>query len=488
MVARASAACSTASRADGYERRRPEESLLYQLVEQHWPTFRERAEQAGGLPKFVVDEFEAYLRCGILEHGFAHFACRRCGLSTVAAWSCKARGWCPSCVGRRMSDCAAHLVDEVLPEAPMRQWVCSLPWQLRCAMGYDAKLCTAVLAEFMRALRRSLRQRAKLALGLRSVEDAKFGAVTFIQRSDSSLRLNVHFHCLALDGVYVRDAAGQLCFHALPRPTASEVAEVSRWTYEGITRALARRGRSLDGFDDTVDEFADEQPALASCYSASVSDRQLLGAAPGEQTRKLVHPVRELSSPDEALAEVGGVNVHVGPVIDGRDRKRLERVCRYMTRPPVCRERLEVSKSGQVVYRFKRAWRSGAHAVVLAPLDFIARLAAMIPPPHFNLTRYHGVFAARAKDRCQVVPGPVPVEPEPVQLQLVLEPELLPEKVEARPASRHPWAWLLRRVFSADVMTCPSCRGAMRLVKIANTPNDEGRYCPQLWQGRASAR
>jgi hypothetical protein len=165
------------------------------------------------------------------------------------------------------------------------------------------------------------------------------------------------------------------------------------------------------------------------------------------------HPVRELDSPDEALAEVGGVNVHVGSAIDGRDRKRLERLCRYMARPPVCQERLEVTGAGQVVVRFKRAWRSGAHGVVLDPLDFIARLVALIPPPHFNMLRYYGVFAARAKVRSEVVPGPTPQQPEPVQLQLALEGELLPNEGSARPAPRHPWAWLLQRVFAVDIDT-----------------------------------
>ncbi|PRP91106.1 hypothetical protein ENSA5_58430 [Enhygromyxa salina] len=102
---------------------------------------------------------------------------------------------------------------------------------------------------------------------------------------------------VVLDGVYISEADGQLRFHALPKPTPEQVSEVARWTYEAIARVLARHGRTLDG-------FADEQPALASCYGASVSDRQLQGASPGEQTRKLVHPVRELFSPDEALAEV----------------------------------------------------------------------------------------------------------------------------------------------------------------------------------------
>jgi hypothetical protein len=139
-------------------------------------------------------------------------------------------------------------------DGELGQWVCSLPWQLRYAMGYDAGLCSAVLAAFLGALRRSLRRRAKQTCDLSSVEDAQFGAVTFIQRADSSLRLNVHFHCLVLDGVYVRGPAGPLHFHALPRPTLEQVAEVARWTHEAIARVLARRGRTLDGFDAAADE------------------------------------------------------------------------------------------------------------------------------------------------------------------------------------------------------------------------------------------
>jgi len=73
------AACPSAARLDGYERRRPEHTLLYQLVETHWPRFLERAEEHGGLPGFVIRDFEEYLRCGILEHGFAHLQCRRSG-------------------------------------------------------------------------------------------------------------------------------------------------------------------------------------------------------------------------------------------------------------------------------------------------------------------------------------------------------------------------------------------------------------------------
>ena len=130
-----------------------------------------------------------------------------------------------------MSDAASHLVDDVFPEVPTRQWVCSLPWRLRVLLGYDRRLCAEVMSAFTGAISRLLRHRAKAELGLPSVEHAHVGAVTFVQRSDSALRLNVHGHSLFLDGVYVRDASGALAFHALGAPTFEEVEQVARWTH-----------------------------------------------------------------------------------------------------------------------------------------------------------------------------------------------------------------------------------------------------------------
>jgi hypothetical protein len=173
----------------------------------------------GGLPGFVVKEVEAYLRCGRLEHGCLHLVCEHCGHSRLVGFSCKRRGFCPSCLGRRMTDTAVHLCERVLPEVPIRQWVCSLPWRLRFWCGYDRELCTEVLSAFVAELSRSLRARAKRTLGLASVAEAHTGVVTFVQRFDSGLRLNVHLHSFALDGVYVREGR-------LPR----------------LARALARRG------------------------------------------------------------------------------------------------------------------------------------------------------------------------------------------------------------------------------------------------------
>jgi hypothetical protein len=141
--------------APGYERHRPEQTVLYRVVEQHWPAFRGRADEAGGLPRFVVREMEEFLRCGRPEFGCLRLGCDESGFERLVAWSCKTRGFCPSCLGRRMNDLACHLVERVIPEVPVRQWVCSLPFRLRYLCGYDRKLCADVLGAFVGELRRS---------------------------------------------------------------------------------------------------------------------------------------------------------------------------------------------------------------------------------------------------------------------------------------------------------------------------------------------
>ena len=115
-----------------YQRHQPEQTLLYQLIEQHYPAFiNQLAIQGTILPGYVQREFEKYLKCGRLEHGFLRVCCETCHAEHLVAFSCKRRGFCPSCGAARMVESAALLVDEVLPHEPMRQWVLSFPYQLR---------------------------------------------------------------------------------------------------------------------------------------------------------------------------------------------------------------------------------------------------------------------------------------------------------------------------------------------------------------------
>ena len=112
------------------------------MVQHHLETFlaaqaTERDPMGYGVPSWVEKDLRAYLRCGILAHGFARLRCEDCGHERLLAYSCAGRGVCPpkvgypSCNTRRMAEVAAHVTDHVLPHLPVRQWVLSLPKRLR---------------------------------------------------------------------------------------------------------------------------------------------------------------------------------------------------------------------------------------------------------------------------------------------------------------------------------------------------------------------
>jgi len=149
------------------------------------------------LPPFVRRELEGYLDCGLLCRGFARLKCESCAEQHLVAFACKGRGICPSCMGRRMCQTAANLVEHVLPPVPLRQWVFTMPHQLRGRVAFDGKLLGAITRLFVdsilgwyhRHLRTSTRERAQS------------GAVVAVQRASSDLKLNPHLHAVFLDGV-----------------------------------------------------------------------------------------------------------------------------------------------------------------------------------------------------------------------------------------------------------------------------------------------
>ena len=219
------AAATSEAISRSYVRRAPEHGVLHRVVREHLQTFLwelDRHDEQRGAPLFVKREFQRFVRCGVLAHGFARFRCTDCGTDRLVAFSCKGRGFCPSCGGRRMTERAAHLTDHVLPRAPVRQWVLSFPFELRYRLAWDHELCRAVLAVYTRALFGFYRKRAK-ASGHRG---GRTGTVTVIQRFGGALNLNVHLHTLAVDGVFVREPNGSLRFVAACRRTRA----VCRWS------------------------------------------------------------------------------------------------------------------------------------------------------------------------------------------------------------------------------------------------------------------
>jgi len=345
-VARTAAQARDAGR---YQRHRPEQTLLYRIVDEYYPVFTAHlAEQGREVPGYVQREFEDYLKCGRLEHGFLRVRCETCHTEHLVAFSCKRRGFCPSCGARRMAESAALLVDEVLPGQPMRQWVLSFPFPLRFLFASRPEIIGRVLGIVYRVIATHLVKKAG-----HTHQTAKTGAVTLIQRFGSALNLNIHFHMLFLDGVYVDQPDGAARFRWVKAPTSAELTQLAHTIAYRVGRFLERQG----------------------------------------------------------LLE-----------------------------------------------------RDGTTHVIFEPLDFIARLAALVPKPRVNLTRFHGVFAPNSNHRALVTPAK---RGKGNRSQVHNETE------ENTPVERHAamtWAQRLKRVFNIDIETCVGCGGAVKVIACIEDP------------------
>ena len=175
--------CAAKSRrARTYQRRRPEKTVLYQVVQEHLETLlaqgRSASEVGLGYPAYVEREFREYLTCGLPQAGFGRLKCETCSREKLLAFSCKGRSVCPSCLGRKMADTAAHLVDHVMPRAPYRLWTLSLPKVIRFKLIRDPALLSKVLTTALRVLFTWQRRRARAL----DVCAPQAGAISFIQR------------------------------------------------------------------------------------------------------------------------------------------------------------------------------------------------------------------------------------------------------------------------------------------------------------------
>jgi len=416
-------------------------------VREHAAEFLQRLEEDGeDVPAHVRGELLRFLDCGILGNGFVRVWCERCKDDLLVAFSCKGRGVCPSCGGRRMADTAARWVEHVLPAVPYRQWVLSLPMVLRYRLAWDPELTTEVLTGFQRAIGARLRLLARR----RGLRGTRHGAVTVIQRFGGALNLNVHLHSLVADGVWWGDCEG-IRFERLRVRDADVRAVVAR-VRRRVVALLRYRG--LVGEEGPWD--GEEPGALQRLAGAAVLGRSALGDRSGLPLRRLGRrsALKHVRRRKAMQASIEGFDVHAAVRVGADRRERLEQLGRYLLRPALAGDRLSRGRDGNYVYRLRRPWSDGTEAFVYSPMELMERLAALVPMPRANLVRYHGVFAPAAAWRADVVPRP-PQEGG-------LPPEVPPDRV--------PWAELLRRVFRVDVLRCTGCGGRRRLVAEVTDP------------------
>jgi hypothetical protein len=417
-----------------------DEHMLQDLVLRRVAQLVDRAEERGGfVPSHVVRYLDRFAHCGDPTRGFALLRCS-CGLAKVVPFRCHARALCPTCGGRAMSAGAAHLIDNVLPHVTVRQWVLSVPWPRRYLFARRPELCSGVRRVVWRHIRRWYANRAA-ALGYPGGDT---GAVTVIQRFSSSLALNVHFHMLVLDGVFVPGPNGEPPrWQKVPAPSTEEVQQLVALLARAAEAWLARQGF---GTDEPLEE--DDPDGQGALLAAAVAGRVAHGKRAGAKVRRLRRaPQRPFRLPPRC-GESRGYNLHAGVVIAARDREGLERLCRYVLRPPLARTRLHRRPDGLLILTLRRAYSDGTTEFVFSELELVEKLAALVPPARKNLISYHGVLAPNHGWRKVVVPHTPPAESRGTL-----------RKDPPKHRSRwHPWADLLWRVFEVDGLACPCGR------------------------------
>jgi hypothetical protein len=446
----------------GYERHRPEQTLLYQLVERYYPELVVLlSEQGKPLPKYVLREFDDYLKCGRLEHGFLRLRCDTCHAERLLGFSCKHRGFCPSCGARRMAESAALLVDHILPQRPMRQWVLSVPFQLRFLFASQPVIMGKALGIVYRAISTHITKKSG-----HTKTAAHTGAVTLIQRFGSALNLNVHLHMLFLDGVYVqaKQPKSALHFQWIKSPSSEEITRLTHTIATRVGRLLERQGLLVRDTEHSylTNVNTDEDDPMQQLHGASVTYRIAVGPRKGRKVFTL--QTLPAIQADEWGGNVEGFSLHAGVASKAHEREKLERICRYIARPPVAEKRLSLTRNAMVRYELKTPYRDGTTHVLFEPLDFISKLAALVPKPRVNLTRFHGVFAPNSKHRALVTPGK---RGKGRKIRPYDEPE---DKSPAVRRALMSWAQRLKRVFNIDVETCDQCGGTIKMVACIEDP------------------
>lgn len=369
--------------AQPYRRRRPQATTLHRIVREHLETYLALAIEADpmgdGVPDHVEKELRSYLKCGILAHGFARARCSSCGYDFLVAFSCKGRGACPSCSAKRMAQTAAHLVDHVIPHVPVRQFVLSVPKRLRPFLHHRPRTAGAVLHILLRALRATLREACPTAPAT-----ASFGAVTFLHRFGSSLNPHFHYHLCVVDGLF-ENIEGDTALDPVHPETGLHFHEATALTHELLERLQHTvRKRVLRHF---------RRHGLLDPHDA----QDLLGWEHG-----------------------GGFSLNASVRIEATDREGLERLIRYCARPPFGLDRLHLigGRSEQILYILPKPDPAGRTALRLTALEFLNRLAKILPPPRLHRHRYHGVFAPNAPLR------PLVTERAREDNALIVPPEL----------------------------------------------------------------
>ena len=167
-----------------------------------------------------------------------------------------------------------------------------------------------------------------------------------------------------------------------------------------------------------------------------------------------------------SVGKIAGFSLHAGVATKARERNKLERLCRYIARPGLSVKRLSITSQGKVKYELKTPYRDGTTHVIFEPLDFMAKLAALVPKPRANLIRYHGVLAPNSQYRAMVTPA----KRGKGSGSKDSNKEGSNQESSFRVRRSLTWAQRLKRVFNIDISLCNHCGGAVKIIACIESP------------------
>ena len=407
----------------------------YEELEGVWDSIYQR--MYGYWRPHVLDVIYKYLDCGDPHLGFARVKCNDCNTEYLLPFSCKCRGFCPSCHQRRVVEFGEYLHDEVLEDVPHRQYVFTIPKRLRPYFMHNRKLLAKLSLCAWEVLSDYLKTSVSASVNDDNIKPA---AAIAVQTFGELLNFNSHLHVIAADG----------CFN--------------------------ENGDFLLGISPNADDLTEP---FANAVLKMLKKEKLINLAVINNMSTWQH---------------SGFNVHCSSSVNFSDTEAIERLARYIVRAPISQERMkyipEANSSdgeGKVIYEGKTTGRFETFSA----LDFLARLVTHIPNKYEQTVRYYGYYSNKSRGvraKAEANDATVEISSEstnisscsdhsatcPNQGDIAVAQPQTPAQAEdltikipislSRKRFKKNWSRLIQKIYNVDPLKCPNCGGKMRII------------------------